>query len=274
MREASLCLGVMIISFLQAVLLGIVQGITEFLPVSSSGHLVILPALFGIPKPPLSFDVLLHLATGVAVAANFKRELFLLLQGMVKGEKEALRLAGWLAAGTIPAVAAGLFFRETVERFFSVPVFAGAFLLVTGFFLWLADRYDGTKDYQALGLGGALLVGVFQALALLPGISRSGATITAGRALGLSRREAARFSFFLSIPLIFGAGIYEALPLLSGKITTELTLSYLGGMLAAGVSGFLVIRYFLRYLGAGKLRPFMIYCWIVGTAFILVNFLF
>lgn len=259
------------ISFIQAILLGIVQGITEFLPVSSSGHLVIVPALFGIPKSPLSFDVLLHLATGVAVAANFKKELSVLFKGIVKGEKAALGLAGWLAAGTVPAVAAGLFFRETVEGFFTVPVFAGVFLLVTGFFLWLADRYDGTKDYHSLGIGGALLVGVFQALALLPGISRSGATITAGRALGLSRREAARFSFLLSIPIIFGAGIYEALPLLSGETAPELTGPYFAGMLAAGVSGFLVIRYFLHYLGKGKLRPFMIYCWILGAAFTLAN---
>jgi|SRR5690554_216721 len=261
----------MIISYLHAIFLGIVQGITEFLPVSSSGHLVIVPAVLGIPKPPLTFDILLHLATGVAVAANFKKELFLLLKGIVRGEKAALGLTGWLAAGTVPAVAAGLFFREKVEGFFAVPVFAGVFLLVTGFFLWLADRYDGDKDYHSLGIGGALLVGVFQAMALLPGISRSGATITAGRGLGLSRREAARFSFLLSIPVIFGAGIYEALPVLTGEVTAELTGPYLVGMLAAAVSGFLVIRYFLQYLGRGKLRPFMIYCWILGAGFILAS---
>lgn len=231
-----------------------------------------IPALFGIPKPPLTFDVLLHLGTGIAVAAVFKDELIALIKGIFKGEKAALRLAGWLIVGTVPAVAAGFLFREKVEGAFGVPIFTGVFLLVTAFLLWLADRYDGAKDYESLGWGGALLVGVFQALALLPGISRSGATITAGRAWGLSRQEAARFSFFLSIPIIFGAGFYEALPLLAGETPPELTGAYLVGALTAAVSGFLVIRYFLRYLGRGKLRPFVIYCLIVGMGFILGTF--
>lgn len=261
-----------VISFLHAILLGIVQGITEFLPVSSSGHLVIIPALFGIPKPPLTFDVLLHLGTGLAVAAVFKDELLTLVKGICKGEKAALRLAGGLVVGTIPAVAAGFLLRDQVEKVFGVPVFSGVFLLVTAFLLWLADRYDGDKDYQSLGWGGALLVGLFQALALLPGVSRSGATITAGRAWGLSRQEAARFSFLLSLPIIFGAGLYEALPLLTGETPLELTSPYLAGTLVAAVSGFLVIRYFLGYLGRGRLRPFMIYCLLVGTAFVLGTF--
>ena len=260
------------INFFHAVLLGIVQGITEFLPVSSSGHLVIVPALLGIAKPPLTFDVLLHLGTGVAVAAVFKDELLALVKGICKGEKAALLLAGWLVVGTIPAVLAGFLLRDQVEKVFGIPVFTGVFLLVTAFLLWLADRYDGAKDYWSLGWGGSLLVGVFQALALLPGISRSGATITAGRAWGLSRQEAARFSFLLSIPVIDRAGIHDALHLLSGENTLELTGPYLAGTLVAAVSGFLVIKYFLGYLGRGRLRPFMIYCLLVGAAFLLGTF--
>ena len=230
---------------------------------------MIVPALLGIPKPPLTFDVLLHLGTGLAVAAAFRDELLALIKGIWKREKEALGLAGWLVVGTIPAVLAGFFLRDQVEKVFGVPVFSGVFLLVTAFLLWLADRFDGTKDYRSLGWGGALLVGAFQALALLPGISRSGATITAGRARGLSRQEAARFSFLLSIPVIFGAGIYEALPLLTGETAAELSVPYLAGTLVAAVSGFLVIKYFLGYLGRGRLRPFMIYCLLLGTAFLL-----
>ncbi len=233
---------------------------------------MIVPALFGIPKPSLTFDVLLHLGTGLAVAAVFKDELLTLIKGICKRDKTALRLAGWLVVGTIPAVAAGFLLRNQVEKVFGVPVFSGVFLLVTAFLLWLADRYDGAKDYRSLGWSGSLLVGLFQALALLPGISRSGATITAGRAWGLSRQEAARFSFLLSIPIIFGAGIYEALPLLTGETPAELTGPYLAGTLVAAVSGFLVIKFFLGYLGRGRLRPFMIYCLLMGTAFIIGTF--
>lgn len=262
-------MGVIKISLLQAIILGIVQGLTEFLPISSSAHLVFVPTLLGIPYPPLVFDVLLHLGTLAAVIFHFREDLKSLLTGFFRGEEAFRRLVWWLILGTIPAVIGGVVFHDVLEEFFSSPVFPAIFLLVTGAFLWTAERVGGEKDYTALGPWGALLVGFFQALSLLPGISRSGATLTAGRWWGLSRQEAARFSFLLSIPIILGVGAYESLPLLAGEAAQPaVTLPYLGGTLAAAVSGFLVIRFFLHYLRKGSLRPFIFYCWAVGVIFL------
>ena len=213
---------------------------------------MIVPALFGIPKPPLTFDVLLHLGTGLAVVAIFRDELLTLVKGICKGEKAALRLAGWLVVGTIPAVIAGFLLRDQVEKVFGVPVFPG-------FSSWSPLSCSGSPTgttaprITRAWVGAAFAcVGFFKPWALLPGISRSGATITAGRAWGLSRQEAAKFSFLLSIPVIFGAGLYEALPLLTGEMPLELTGPYLAGTLVASVSGFLVIKYFLGLSWRGK----------------------
>ena len=185
----------------QAVILGLTQGLTEFLPVSSSAHLVFVPELLGIPKPPLLFDVLLHLATGLAVVLYFRRDLTGLIIDGYKGQGEARKLL-FAGAGLASAVILALAFSDFVKAAFGSPIYPAFLLLVTAAMLFSADYAKGQKEMAGLGAVGAFLVGIFQGFALLPGVSRSGSTITAACWWG-SRQAAARFSFLVSI-LILG----------------------------------------------------------------------
>jgi len=248
----------------QAVILGLTQGLTEFLPVSSSAHLVFVPELLGIPKPPLLFDVLLHLATGLAVVLYFRRDLTGLIIDGYKGQGEARKLLFWLVLASLPAVILALAFSDLVKAAFGSPINPAFLLLVTAAMLFSADYAKGQKEMAGLGAVGAFLVGIFQGFALLPGVSRSGSTITAACWWGLSRQAAARFSFLMSIPIIIGAGIYEAKPLFIGEAPAGFDGAYLWGMIAAFISGYFVIHYFLRYLGKGRLSAFGVYCILAG----------
>jgi undecaprenyl-diphosphatase len=267
----------------QAIVLGLVQGLTEFLPVSSSAHLVLVPWWLGWQAAPsLVFDTTLHLGTLVAVLAVLYGDVWRIvtawlgsLTGRSARTAEA-RLGWWLILGTIPAVILGVALQSFFERLFDSPPRVAGLLLVTGLILALAERFSRPtgKLLAQLGWRDAVLVGLAQAVAIAPGISRSGATIAAGLARGLHRAEAARFSFLLSIPIIFGAGLQQlaktvlgrAHPASSAALASEPALLLLVGFVVAALVGYLAIRFLLSYVQRRSLYPFAIYCWVVGIA--------
>jgi undecaprenyl-diphosphatase len=264
-------------TLLQAILLGILQGATEFIPVSSSGHLVLVPWLLGWPEPGLAFDVIVHWGTVLALLAVFWRDLYrLLLAGLKSLRTRSLadpqaRIAWWIVVGTIPAVIIGYLFEDFFEALFSTPVAAAGFLLVTGLILTLSERV-GTQNREAdeMRWYDALLVGLAQAAAIAPGISRSGATIAAGLLRGVERTAAARFSFLLSVPAILGAGVLSLLDLVSEGILTSDLFLLVSGFVAAAISGYLCIRFLLGYLRRGRLYVFAAYVWLFGAASLIV----
>jgi undecaprenyl-diphosphatase len=254
----------------RALFLGGLQGVTEFWPVSSSGHLTIVPWLLGWPLPALSFDAVLHLGTLLAVLLVFWRDILQLLAAwwrsiLARKVDGQARIAWCILIATVPGALAGFFLDDLFETVFASPIWVAIFLLLTGVILVIGERLSRTgRPLEALGWKGAVAIGLAQAVAIAPGISRSGATIAAGLGLGLQRREAARFSFLLSIPIILGAGGSQLLHLLKGG-AEELTWSALGaGFLAALVSGYLCIRFLLSFLQRGRLYVFALYCWGVG----------
>jgi undecaprenyl-diphosphatase len=248
---------------LEAAWLAAVQGLTEFLPVSSSGHLVVLQGIMHVPRQGIAFEVVVHLGTLVAVLAVYGRHIVSLLAGALRRDRSSLRMVGLLALGSVPAGAAGVLLGGPVRSLFDSPLTAAAMLLVTGSLLF-ATRWAGPATRRP-GVVSALLVGVAQAMALLPGISRSGSTIAAGLFRGLDREEAARFSFLLSVPAIAGAGLLE----LRGMDGAEVGLHLPVGFVVAAVTGYSALRLLLRFVRRGRLHLFSWYCWAAGIAGIL-----
>ena len=289
-------------SILQAIVLGMVQGATEFIPVSSSAHLVLVPWLLQWPSPGLAFDSVLHLGTLLAVLSVFWRDFLTLAAAWLRSiatlvqfvarrpvrgvnaqaraagassqglgssmcNSSDARLAWWLILGTIPAALMGVLWEEQFEALFSSPIRVAMLLLVTGIWLVLAERL-GHKEHQAeeLSWWQALLVGVAQGCAIAPGISRSGATIGAGLLLGLRREAATRFSFLLSTPIILGAGLLQIKRLLeSAGLDANLAPLALG-FLSAFMAGYACIRFLLSYVRNRGLSAFAAYCWLAGLA--------
>jgi len=249
---------------LEAAWLAAVQGLTEFLPVSSSGHLVILQGVMRVPRQGIAFEVVVHLGTLVAVLAVYGRDILGLLAGAVRRERASLRMLGLLALGSVPAGTAGVLLGDQVKSLFDSPLTASAMLLVTGGLLF-ATRWarPGTRRP---GAASAVVIGLAQAAALLPGISRSGSTISSGLFRGLEREEAARFSFLLSVPAIAGAGILE----LRGLDSAELGMHLPVGFVVAAVTGYSALRLLLRFVRRGRLHLFSWYCWAAGIAGILL----
>ncbi len=248
-------------SRLEALVLGVVQGLGEFLPISSSGHLIVVPWLLGWPPHGLAFDVALHLGTLFAVTAAFasdwRRLLEAGLRGLFRGRPFAdadSRLLWLLALASVPGAIAGLLLDEWAETVFRSPALVALTMAFLGVVLWLADRRPGTR--QGVSWRDGLLVGLAQAFAIVPGVSRSGATISMGLFLGYSREEAARFSFLLALPITLGAALVKVPTLL--RETTDLG-GVLVGMVAAAVFGFLAIRFLLRYVRTRDYRPFVYY---------------
>ncbi|HSJ71991.1 MAG TPA: undecaprenyl-diphosphate phosphatase [Acidimicrobiia bacterium] len=245
---------------LDAIFWGIIQGLTEFLPISSSGHLVLIPAIFGRPAPDLATNAMLHLGTLLAVLVYFRRD----LARMARLDRPARRLITVIVIGTIPAVVLGLAFEDRIEELVSDPFAVSMMLIVTGVILLsttlirIGDRI--TEDVRPLD---GLLVGLAQSFALIPGISRSGMTISAGLTRGLGRTEAARFAFLLGIPVIAGAGLLQMAEVVSSgeAIGTEVW----AGMAAAAISGYAAIAILLRFLSRVGLAPFGIYCVAFGV---------
>lgn len=254
-------------SFWESLLLGFIQGATEFLPVSSSGHLVIGQALLGLEIPGVTFEVVVHVATLVSVLVVYRLRVATLLRGALAGEREAWRYLGLLAVATLPVVVVGLFFREPVEALFENPWTVGGALFVTGTFLW-TTRWAMRRDPGgAPGVAAALLMGVAQTFALIPGISRSGATVVAGLWMGVEAREAAAFSFLMAIPAIGGAAVLQIPELLEGATGVSLPVLAAGG-LAAAVTGVVAIWSFVALLRRREFHWFGVYCWVVGALFL------
>lgn len=262
----------------RAAVLGLVQGLTEFVPVSSSGHLVLVPFLVRWPIPDLAFDASVHLGTALAVILYFARDLAAILAGtwrwaLRRGSAEdsgRARLLGLLALGSVPAGAAGILLEGLFEDLFTTaesvddvgaPVTA-LFLIGTAAILWAAEAVyarHGERERRDLGdirVADAVVVGLFQALAIAPGLSRSGATIGAGVFRGLRRDAAARFSFLLSIPAILGAGLVALPDVPAGADWGPIAL----GAAVAAVAGFAAIAFLMRYLRTRTMRPFAFYC--------------
>jgi undecaprenyl-diphosphatase len=284
---------------IRALVLGIVQGLTEFLPISSSAHLSIVPRLLGYPTPTLAFEVLLHFGTLAAVVAYFARDLWAFVLSLVApgrlGPQEARtrrRLLGLLALASVPAAVIGFLIQDWADAQTSRPLRASVWLVVTTVIMIAAELYararsrqpvpvttpavpggqeqaqpSAEQELKALPAAKAAGIGLAQALALVPGTSRSGVTISAGLFEGVSREAAARFSFLLSIPAILGAGILK-LDELSGA--TETPAELVAGTVAAAISGFVAVSFLLRLLRTRTLWPFIWYRLIAGSLFVLL----
>jgi undecaprenyl-diphosphatase len=247
----------------QGVILGLVQGLTEFLPVSSSGHLVLAQATIDVAIPGVMVEVVLHVATLLAVAIVYRRTLWRLVRNGIVGDRAALRYIMLLVVATIPAAVIGLAFKDFFERAFDSLILVGINLIVTGALLW-STRKRAKGGTEQPGVRSAGIIGVAQALAILPGISRSGTTVSAGLWLGLDPASAAEFSFLMAMPAIAGAAILQ-IPEMQGGLSSvgagPLALSFF----AALISGIFAIRFLVALLRRGAFFRFAPYCWVVGA---------
>ena len=268
----------------QAIILGLVQGITEFLPISSSGFLILTPELFGWEVQSLAFDAFLHIATLLAIVVVLWSEVKSMAMALLIPAKDEAsvawrRLATWIVLATMPVLLVGFLFQEVFEmEFRSVEIVAWSFI-VWGAVLYVVDRRsdrrtivsDRTKLFvvQEVGVRRAIIIGLAQAVALIPGTSRSGITITAGLASGLSRETAARFSFLLSIPTIAAAGFLKLGSVARGEETIAL-LPLVVGFVVAAVSAFLTVRFLLKFLQRYTFSELAIFRVLVGIAILLL----
>jgi undecaprenyl-diphosphatase len=256
---------------LDAVLLGLVQGLTEFLPVSSSGHLVLVEHWLSIASPGVTFEVAVHVGTLFSILVMLRSDVLALVQsgfalckqpGQLRSKYEH-PLAGLVLVGILPAGVAGIFFKDFFEGFFGDPSAVGGLLIGTGLFLigtrWLR------KPTGALNWSRALIIGILQIAALLPGVSRSGSTIAGGMYAGVGPAEATRFSFLMAIPLLAGATVLEISDFIATSFTMHTLLTLGAGMLVAFVSGCFAIAWLLRIVAAGRFAAFGYYCCAVGV---------
>lgn len=265
--------------FFQSVSLGVVQGLTEFLPVSSSGHLVLFQNLFGLKEPELLFDICLHMGTLLAVVAVFYKDIFNLLETLFKIPQKAKNAGGLkslyendetfrqgvlIICGSIPTAVLGILFSKKADALYSSVGLVGAALLVTGIALWMT-RYMTRHGRSQLEMRwmDAVVIGIVQGFAIIPGISRSGSTIAAGLFMGVNREVAGRFSFLLSLPAILGALVIS---IDTEAIGTSAPLNLVvAGSVAAAIVGYLALLFLLRVVKKGKFYYFAPYCWIVGA---------
>lgn len=263
----------------QALVFGIVQGLGEFLPVSSSAHLILVPWLFGWQDPGLGFDVMLHLGTLAAVLIYFRHDLRLLMQGFWHSlfrstrnlrNNSSQRLAWFLIIASVPGAIIGKLLEEQAENAFRNPMLIAVTVSGFGLILLAADRFGRKhKQIDNIHWWEAVLIGLGQALAIIPGVSRSGSTIAAGLGLGFQREDAARFSFLMSIPIIFGAGLVKIRHLSGNVGFVELAV----GFFASAVFGFLSIRYLLRYVAKHDFKIFVWYRLVFAVLIMIVFYL-
>jgi undecaprenyl-diphosphatase len=275
--------------YVQAIILGIIQGLTEFIPISSSAHLIIVPWVFKWNDPALeslTFDVALHLGTLVALLAYFWNDWGRLIKAGIQsigerkiGDNTDRKLAWYLVIGTIPGGVIGLLFEHKIEELFHPSdgpilsgsmVWMGIIIAALGALLFLAERYARhVRKMEGITFRDAILIGCSQALAIFPGVSRSGSTITAGLAVGLERETAARFSFLLSAPIIAGAGLKSLLDIYkgihSGAIAHADLVLFPIGFVAAAISGYFCIKYLLRFLQNNSTNVFVYYRWALAV---------
>lgn len=277
----------------QAVVLAIIQGLTEFLPVSSTAHLALFPWLLHWKDPGLTFDVALHAGTLVAVVVYFWRVWLEMFAAAASGWRSSLRSGGtqpdspgregderrqksrmlwYLIVGTIPAGVAGLLFEHAAENQLRRPDVIGFALISVGLLMWAADRIKThPRGLAQVSLLDPLTVGAAQALAVIPGVSRSGITMTAGLFRGMSRESSARFSFLLSTPIIAGAALKKGLDVLKGGLPPEMRLPFLVGAVVAAAVGYLVIAVLIRFLGRHTFKIFVVYRIVLGVIVLAVG---
>jgi len=249
---------------LSALLLGLLQGATEFLPVSSSGHLILVESWFNIQEAGLTFDVGLHLGTILAVLAYFRKDFIGMASSLLPGQNSSEAVANrrilfLIVMGTIPAGVAGVLLNDIAETLFRSPLLVSGTLAGFGLLLLLADKMGSHhRSFTSLALSDAMIIGCAQAMALVPGVSRSGITMTAALFLGLARPDAARFSFLLSAPIILGAGLIHLPDILKQGAQTAQPYFFLTGFLAAAVSGYFFIAFLIRFL---EKRSLAIFAW-------------
>jgi undecaprenyl-diphosphatase len=245
----------MITSF-QALILGMVQGLTEFLPVSSSAHLVLVPWLFGWDDPGLAFDVALHLGSLLALLVFYWREWLAMALSFVRPDRSSRRLLTLLIIASVPGAIIGLLFEKQAETIFRSPVLIASTLALMGLVLWIVDaRAPESEVLEQLSIRDALLIGLSQALAIIPGVSRSGSTITTARFLRLERQDAANFSFLMATPIIAGAGLHEMPKILHGGINAAVMM----GFVSSAVFSLIAIAALVRFVRAGTYKPFAWY---------------
>jgi undecaprenyl-diphosphatase len=269
-------------STLEALLLGVVQGLTEFLPISSSGHLIVVPWLqdytFLLEHPEFNktFDVALHAGTLIAAIAFFRKEVVVLIRGFLAAvrqrsiESDDQRLSVAIAIGTIPAVIAGGIGSDFIDNHLGEPWMIAIQLIVFGALLGYADRMPQRRSLEGTRLRDGWYIGLAQVLALAPGTSRSGITITAARWLGLDRDGAARFSFLLLIPIVAGATVFKGISAVKDGLPDGVAGPMIVGTIAAAVSGYFAISFLLRLVRTSSYRPFVYYRYVAGVAILLI----
>lgn len=257
-----------------ALLLGALQGLTEVLPISSSAHLLLVPWLLGWPESGLTFDVALHLGTFLAMAVYFRRDIIEMLVAVVDAlrtsslDTPARRLPFLVVASALPAALVGMLFETQLEELFrSRPLLIGLFLILFGVGLGLADLLGRKRRFIAqLTVVDAVVIGLFQSLALIPGVSRSGITITAALMLGFNRVGAARFSFLMSLPIVAGAALFKMLALLERGIPSGEGLPLAIGILTSTITGYISVAFLLRFVQKHSIAPFVWYRLVAGGA--------
>jgi undecaprenyl-diphosphatase len=256
------------LDIIHVIVLALVQGLTEFLPISSSAHLILVPILSDWPDQGLAFDVAVHVGTLSAVVLYFRRELKTMIIdwfGSLRGNHTLdSRLAWAVLFGTIPVGLSGLIFQDFIGDNLRTPLVIASTTIIFGLVLWVADRNKNlSRDEHSIGWKDVLIIGVAQAIALIPGTSRSGITISAAMLLGMKRQAAARFSFLLSIPVIVLAGGLETLDYLEVATVQDVNYLLMGAMISA-VSAFACIHYFLKFIENMSMLPFIIYRMCLG----------
>jgi undecaprenyl-diphosphatase len=256
------------IDWLEAVILGIIQGLTEFLPISSTGHLFLGRNLFGLNEAGLFLDTMLHVGTFIALIIFYKDIIVQLLK------KPFSKLTMLLIVGTIPAVIAGVLFNDYFEEISKTGATIGFEFLLTGGFLWFADSIkDGKKTLEQISIFDSFLIGSFQAIAIFPAISRSGLTIVGALVRKIEKETAAYFSFLLSLPAIFGAILYQSKEFINGEHQDISLWALFLATMAAGLSGYFAVKWMIAFVKKHSLKWFAVYVWILGIAIIVLQFL-
>jgi len=255
---------------LQAIIYGIIQGLGEFLPISSTAHITLIPWLFGWKDPGLAFDIALHMGTLLAVVIFFWKDWIKLIKaGFTDIKSKDGRLFWYIMLACIPGGIFGLLFEDQIETTFRNPLLIGVMLIVMGFVIYVADKYSKSEIVlKDISFKRSFLIGVSQAIAMIPGVSRSGITMATGRALSIKREDAARFTFLLSTPFIFLSGVYKAKDLISVSIDI---VPFIIAIVMAGIVGALSIKFILEYLKRKGFGIFAVYRFILGTIVIIVS---
>lgn len=275
---------IILLDIISAIILGAVQGLSEFLPISSSGHLALIPHLLGV-ETGLAFDTILHLGTLIAIFTFFWKDIINIVKGFILSivdlsegldkfknglETSAEKRFAWLILiGTIPTGIIGVFFKDAVETIFRGTLFIGFFLIITGLILYYSERHSsGNIQAKDMTFKQAIIVGICQGLAVLPGISRSGSTIASGLCLGLEREYAARYSFLLSVPAVIAAGVLQIKDITNMDASITVLIA---GFLSSVIFGYLAIKLLMKMIKGWSLDIFAYYCWIIGALTIIIT---